>query len=267
MPEHPQWFENVQTSNRSAEQLARRLRFENLVDFITTLPRRTRVLEVGAGDSAFGPEVAERRPDILWLQYDFSYSHEGVAGPNSNLLYVPGGATKLCEDQRVVNRGPFGVVVSYWLLPHLSLYEDEPAKKVVRAMYRLTAPGGKLWIGPDLQHYPIRKYAQAFEKDSYEDVEGLTERVVEQTRATGLTRASLLLGNEVTTPFYGTSRYLRQRPDGGHELFDPATQEYVRPFTRRGMRLIGGVAAKSARYLVVNGGFPPHNNTYEDRTW
>lgn len=66
-------YEKAITTDRSAEMLACKHGSEGVAQLAETLPQGARILDVGAGASPFGKEVAILRPDISWTNFDYSY--------------------------------------------------------------------------------------------------------------------------------------------------------------------------------------------------
>ncbi len=143
-------YEKAITTDRPAELLARKHGYDSIAQFAEELPEGARILDVGAGTSPFGKEVAKLRPDITWINFDYSYQNpeileEAEYGAPSNVEHIPGDATRLDE---VFEAESFDSVFSYWLMPHLSLDNAEPAKRTAEAMVLVTKPGGQISVGP-----------------------------------------------------------------------------------------------------------------------
>lgn len=253
MTENSHSYENAITTERSAELLAKKHGFENLAQLAESLPQDAKVLDVGAGASPFGNEVAALRPDVTWVNFDYSYYDPAILedvtkGAPENVEYVAGDATKLTE---VYEPESFDAVYSYWLLPHLSLDTPGPAVETAKAMYDVTKPGGTLSVGPDVQHskFHVIKSAPSLQivKDESSGREDFSERIVAATTLTGKTRSAQMLANEVLTPFFGTTKYVKREKGKLTKIRDPEAGEYVSPLSKRGMNTIGRLAVVAAR--------------------
>lgn len=237
-------YEKVVTTGRPAGMLANRHGFKSVKQLADALPQDARVLDVGAGASPFGEEVARLRPDILWINFDQCYLDPDISGEvtqNSptNVLHVAGDATRLGETF-----GPesFDVVFSYWLLPHLSLVNRKPAERVARAIFYVTKPGGIMSVGPKVsdKKLPKIKSGEAIKviKDKTVSADSYSDRIVAETKLNKLSRKTNQLVNDQVIPFFGTSRFIKR--DGKFpQIYHPETHEFISPFTRKGMQTSG----------------------------
>ena len=184
----PSVYEQAVTTDRPAEMLAKKHGFESVAHLAQSLPKDAQILDIGAGASPFGKEVATLRPDITWVNFDYSYQDPAILGDVSkdapaNVKYVPGDATKLVD---VYEPESFDAVFSYWLLPHLSIDNLGPAKAVARAVFAVTKPGGLMSVGPKASHskLPSLKSGKAIQviKDESLDANRYAERIVNETK-------------------------------------------------------------------------------------
>lgn len=250
MSEHLKTYENAVTSHRTAEKIAQRHGFENVRSLAESLPENARVLDVGAGASPFGREVAGLRPDVTWVNFDYSYQDPRVVEEVSeaapmNVEYVPGDATVL--DQ-AFGEDSFDAVFSYWMMPHLSLDELEPAHEAARAMYQVAKPGAMISVGPT-SHSIHRKTdaLQTVKDESEQSAEEFADRTVEATKLGPMSAKAQRISNNAITPFFGTSLYMKK--EGlSHKVYDPKSGEYINPYSRRGVRLAGELAVALAQY-------------------
>jgi hypothetical protein len=88
------------TRERTADVLARRHGYRTVKELASSLPPRAAVLDVGAGVSSLGSVVATLRPDVRWINWDFSYHDKRTLkdvrqGTPSNLTFIAGDATRL----------------------------------------------------------------------------------------------------------------------------------------------------------------------------
>ena len=150
MSQDNDWFQILPTTGRTADTLARRHGYKNVTDLASSLPSHAEVLDVGAGASSLGRTIARLRPDVHWTNLDFSYHDERMLrdvshDAPSNLTFIAGDATKL---DHYIEPTSIDAVFSYWLFPHLSLYDRQTALTAAKQLYKAVKPGGILAIGP-----------------------------------------------------------------------------------------------------------------------
>ncbi len=257
MTEKSTIYEKAPTTERLAESLAQRHGFESIAHLAAILPKGAYVMDAGAGASPFGKEVAALRPDITWVNFDYSYNDPAILEDISrdapgNVMYIAGDVTRLEE---LYPPETFDAVFSYWLLPHLSLEDKEPAEEAVRALFMITKTDGLISIGPKVgrkKHLPSvkRHDAVGIPKTSDMDIDVFTKGIVTATALKGLNRSIQKLSNEVVTPFLGTTRYIK-REDGKKKVYHPESCEYVSYTSREGLatlnRLMVAVVSRIIR--------------------
>lgn len=251
----PTIYEKAITTDRPAEMLAHKHGFESVAQLAETLPEGARVLDVGAGASPFGKEVAALRPDVTWVNFDYSYQDPAILEEVSkdapaNVEHAFGDATKLAETYEPES---FDAVFSYWLLPHLSIDEAEPARAAAKGIFAVTKPGGLMSVGPKAsqKRLPSLKSGDAIQivKDEHVDPDSYADSVVAQTKLSKSVRYTQKLANEVATPFFGTTRYGKR--DGRiPKIYDPKSGEYVSTLTRRGAGIVGRLAVAMAKHAA-----------------
>lgn len=246
-------YEKAITTDRPAERLAHKHGFDSVAQLAETLPPDAWVLDIGAGASPFGKEVAALRPDITWINFDYSYQDPSIleditkdAPPN--LEHVAGDATKLSETYEPET---FDAVFSYWLLPHLSIDDEAPARKAAESIFGILKTGGLASVGPRSGRIDLpngsRKKALHIVKDSSTSVATFTDEVVKETKLSPSSAYVQKLGNEVATPFFGTTRYIKQE-GRVPKIYHSQSGEYVSPFTRKGVRTMGRLVVAMARH-------------------
>lgn len=246
-------YEKAVTTHRGAERLAKIHGFESVADLAEKLPEDARVIDVGAGASPFGVEVAKLRPDITWVNFDYSYGDPDILddvskGAPSNVEYVAGDATKLTE---MYEPETFDAVFSYWLLPHMSIDEPGPAKAAAEAMYTVTKIGGRLSIGSrndGLRRLFGGKDRYATESSSSEE---FADKVVAGTKLSKSASYLQRLINETATPFFGTSRYAK-REGKQKQIYNSETKKYVPLSSSEGVKIRGRLAIKLANQAYRN---------------
>lgn len=257
MSEHSTVYEKAITTHRTANTIARVHGFESVAVLAESLPEGAEVIDVGAGASPFGNEVAALRPDIKWINFDYSYRdpailEEVTKGAPPNVEYVFGDATKLEEKYKAES---FDAIFSYWIMPHLSIDSPVPAEATARAIFRLGKPDSFISIGPRIgkgraitlrarQAYHVIK-----NNELHEDT--FVETLVNETQLRGSALRLQKLANEVATPFLGTTRYIKSE---GRipKIYHPDSGEYVTPFSRKGVTTVGGLATAATKYAITN---------------
>ncbi|HMS23639.1 MAG TPA: hypothetical protein PKB09_02425 [Candidatus Saccharibacteria bacterium] len=144
-------------TSRCADALALRYGFENTERMAENIPEDSRVLDVGAGLSNLGNEIASTRPDINWCNLDINYNN-AVYGPSmkwrferlvndapNNVEYVTGSI--LSPSESLVQMR-FARIFSYYVLPHVALYSPGLALIAMHNMRTMSSPGGIISIGP-----------------------------------------------------------------------------------------------------------------------
>jgi len=253
MTENLTVYEQAPTTDRPAELLAKKHGFESLAQLAESLPEGANVLDVGSGASPFGREVAALRPDITWTNFDYSYNEPSIlsevsADAPSNVEYVAGDATKLAE---IYQSEEFDAVFSYWLFPHLSIEDTAPAKAAAKAIFAITKTNGLMSVGPKNTKgkLPAIKSGKAIGiiKSESIDTDAFADEVVNATKLTRGTRFSQKLSNEVTIPYFGTSRFVKRGTVPG--VYSPRTQEFVSPFSREGVHTALGLTMSAAKHI------------------
>lgn len=217
----------VTTSDGSASLLAKRHGFKSLKALARILPDNARVLDVGAGASPFGREIALLRPDITWVNFDYSY-HDPViyqevsAGAPDNLEHVAGDATELTTEFKP---NTFDAVFSFWLLPHLSLEDTEPAWEAARAMHVVAKEGGLLSVGPSVARVSLPKLSSSPVVRAFKDEEWTADTYADMiVAATRLTRSK---------------RYLRKYAGRSAYQHHFKVKGQAKPINRRAMVVTG----------------------------
>lgn len=181
----------VPTTGRTPHFLAKRYGYKSLSDFINDIPRNATVIDAGAGLSLLGHAVAKRRPDVIWLNLDPFYKNErhqaAASDAPPNVRYM---AEDISKPSSKLAKLKVARIYSYWMLPHLSIYSDEPVRRVAGVMWDMLSPSGVIMVGPD---YPYRfaslkkpaRYIRFTKKDSREAVQN---RMARMTRMPKLIR-------------------------------------------------------------------------------
>ena len=168
----------------------------------------------------------------------------------ANVEHTFGDATRLTD---IYEPESFDAVFSYWLLPHLSIDDPEPAKQAARSIFAVTKTGGLMSVGPKVsqRRLPSIKSGNAMQvvKDEQLDADTYADKIVTETKLPKTVRYTQKLANEVATPFFGTTRYSK-REGGVPKIHDPRTGEYVSTFTRRGAGTVGRLAIAMAKHAA-----------------
>jgi hypothetical protein len=256
---NPVNYEHIQTTHRTAIELALYHGYESVNQLAESLPENANVLDAGAGDSSLGREVATLRPDIQWTNFDYSYyslvPDSTTKDCPPNLSLQAGDITKLNEFYEPES---FDATFSYWMLPHMSLESDEPVREAAKQMFIATKLDGLLSIGPDLAKIrvlPLLRWPGAFQtyKDGSLDIDDFAEKVVSGTQAEGYIKQNLILTKDLIAPYFGTSRFIR-----GRTIYDPVNDEYINLSNPRTIVM--------ARQLAFSGVFYAINRLLLDKT-
>jgi ubiquinone/menaquinone biosynthesis C-methylase UbiE len=250
MTEHNPVYEKAVTTHRSADFLAKKHGFESVGALADALPSAATVIDVGAGASNFGREVAALRPDIEWVNFDYSYGNpeildEVTKNAPENVQFVQGDATKLAE---IYGKDKFDAVFSFWLLPHMSIDDEGPAKQALRSIYDVAKPGGLISVGPKVGERKLPTFVSSsavqFNKDDNLSAEDFVEAAYRTTKLPKIGRFTQKLANEVATPYFGTTRYTKKE---GRRLmiYEPNSSEYVSALSPRGVRVLGKLSLKA----------------------
>ena len=246
------------STQRDAEHLANRYGFANLAALAESLPEGAEVLDVGAGASPLGREVARLRPDIHWTNLDTSYDDphmrdELLPGAPHNVSFVTGDAQQLGG---LFPAGTFDRVFSFWLLPHLSLNDDTAAVAAAEHMFEAVKDGGELFIGPVFNSpyhdgTPETAYGDARRTIKAQDMNptDFAREAVRQTRLPIVARHLHRSINRAIYDQFGTSRYARGEGTQA-QILDPRTGTYVSRYSTRGIALTGQFLVNiAARFL------------------
>lgn len=249
-------YERAAVTEHPAELLARKHGFENLAHLAETLPRGAEVIDVGAGASQFGSEVGSLRPDIHWTNFDINYRDEALLEEQckiapDNVEYIAGDATRLTDYYAP---STFDATFSYGLLPHLSLEQGTLAKEAAMAMHAITKVGGLLSVGPrnPLNNLIALRSGVSVRavKDSEDNTEAYGRLILEETKLPRVNAYAQKLMNDVATPFFGTTRYVR-RDDGAPKIMHPESGEYVSRLSPKGLATMGRLAVAIARQATT----------------
>jgi hypothetical protein len=244
-------YENAVTSDRTAEELARRHGFESVAGLAESLPENGVVIDVGAGASDLLDKTAELRPDVSFVKFDLSYQNPAVldeaqAAAPANVTCQAGDATRLEE---LYGPGVFDRVFTSSLLLHLSLEEDniEPAYQAARGMVTVAKTGGVISVGDKkarIQNKPL-----TITKEADTDIEAAADAIVQATRLSRAGRFIQRTLNEVAVPFFGTTRFASMQEGRIPKILLPEEQRFVSPFSRPGLRVMGHLAVAGARHI------------------
>ncbi len=249
------------TTHRSSAMLAKVYGHPSVEALAMSLPSAATCLDVGAGASPLGVDVATLRPDIEWHNVDYSYLAEPSIlaevseGAPPNVCYIPGDIT----DPDLLTT-EYDTVFSYWLWSHLSAHSDTPAQVAAQNVYVAASPDATFQIGPNVQGINnIRTVmsglpAATFHKDEF-DQEPFINAVVDATRLEPLPRMIVGAADRVATPLFGTSRFITDQ-DGVRQIVHMNTGEYVPVKSLAGAasvaRLTLGVAAEVTKQALSN---------------
>lgn len=214
-------------------------------DFAQTLPSQATIIDIAAGRSNFGVEIARRRDDITWINLDVKYdNHEDRTTLQNvapqNVLYLPGDALSLPSDLKQ----QFDRVYSYYFIPHLLRVRRDIGKHALTGMQALLKPSGELFVGPtNGPRYevstPQKHHAVSLDADSSNEA---IESVLDSLTPPRL-RSLVLDAMDVS----GVSTFSTQRLNGSEQshlplLFDHRTETYHKIMSKRGIALASRLA-------------------------
>lgn len=146
----PAQYEYASISPRSGAKLVSCYGFRDVASFAADLPSGASVLDVGAGRSTFGHEVAALRDDISWLNVDqhgrsITGSPDERSAVPSNLEFL---AANVLDLPEALAGRRFDQVLSYWMLPYITLAGRDLGLLAAKNMLSAAKPEGKISIGP-----------------------------------------------------------------------------------------------------------------------
>jgi len=234
------WFKILPTTDRSAETLARRHGYETVAKLAASLPQHAKVLDVGAGASTLGHAVAQLRPDVHWVNLDFSYHDKQILRDVSrstppNLEFIAGDVTHLDE---FIKPASMDAVFSYWLFPHLSLYDPQTALMAAEQIYKAAKPGSMLVVGPRRQpiFHPATLFSRSWQtrKDETLTAETYSREILRQSQLSAPNRKVRIALDTAADELFGTSRYVKD-----NKIYNPKTQKYIPRYDPRTICQIG----------------------------
>jgi len=250
------WFQIVSTTDRTAAVLARRHGYKTVENLAKSLPPQANVLDVGAGASTLGREIANLRPDIHWTNLDFSYHDKQILidvsrGAPTNLEFIAGDAAKLDD---FIKPGSMDAVFSYWLFPHLSSYNQEMALAAAVQLYKATKNGGLLAIGPCkplLLHHPHpwgKSWRVVKSKDLTAD--SYSHEILCLTNLSSASHYVRDVLNMAAFDVFATSYYVKGSNMLTRMVYDPASGKHIRAYSPRAVRLVGKFLARAIAGLI-----------------
>ena len=245
------WFRILPTTDRSADTLARRHGYGTVAELAASLPQHANVLDAGAGASALGSVVAKLRPDIHWINLDFSYHDKQILRDVSrnapkNLEFIAGDVTRLDD---YIKPTSIDTVFSYWLFPHLSLYDPQTAITAAEQMFKVTKPGGMLIVGPRRQpiFHPATLLSRSWRtrKDKALTAEAYSRQTLRQSQLSAANRKVRIALDTAADELFGTSRYIKD-----NRIYNPKTQKYLPRYHPQTIRLIGKLLFIASAQLI-----------------
>lgn len=249
-------FQILPTTGRSTEALARRHGYRSLASLAQSLPPGAIVLDVGAGVSPLGKEVALLRPDAHWINLDFAYHNQRILeeakeGAPSNLKLVTGDVTRLNE---YVKPNSVDAIFSYFLFPHLSTYNQHTALIAAGQVYAAVKPAGIMVVGPRFRPrlHPASLLGKSWRvtKAGKLTPESYSQEILRQTRLPAFSRYVRRAFNAAVFDVFGTSRYLKGESLVSQQVYEPSTGRYISIYSPAGIHLVGKVLAGTLGLLT-----------------
>lgn len=239
------WFQIISTTDRTADVLAYRHGYKSLKNLAESLPRHANALDVGAGASTLGKEVAKLRPDIHWTNLDYSYYDKQILqdasqGTPPNLKFIAGDAAKLDE---FIKPASMDVVLSYWLFPHLASYDRETALIAASQLYKVAKTGGLMLVGPSKS--PFFRHPHPWGKSwrivKTKDITAdfYSHEILRLTNLSSVDHRIRDVLNVAAYEVFGTSYYVKGGNIFTRMVYNPASGKYIPAYSPQAIYLIG----------------------------
>lgn len=255
MEEFRATYERAVTTGRPGELLAQRHGFGTIALLAASLPPSAQVLDIGAGASRFGEEVACLRPDVSWVNFDYSYNDPEIMDEVSqdsspSVRYIAGDATQLGTE---VDKASQDLVFSYWMFPHLSVDSVQPAVSAAKNIFDVLKPGGLASIGPrvSLGHMHWNKRRESFHivKDGSVNESDFVQHILEETQHSEAAKLRRQFRYDVAMDYFGTTRW---RKDNGKSIYSPSKESYVPLKSLQGAATIAMLGVAAVRHRLKN---------------
>lgn len=214
--------------------------------FADSLPENARVIDVGAGLSTFGAEVAARRDDVQWTNYDINYNRTGhvsyeavrraVEAAPQNLRFVTGNVLTIPDDMRHA----YDRAYSYNLVTHLLRIRRSLGGQALENIVGLLDEHGESKIGPTNAKMATseRWGAATLPADASEaQITAVRQQLTSPHLANWYYRASLSSGVGV----YPSGRFAPG--ESGLVLSDDGGETHHKLLSKRGLALTGRLAS------------------------
>ncbi len=189
----------IPTTGRKTKFQIRQWGYKDVQSLAKSFPKNAVIIDVGAGLSQFGQAITDVRDDIRWINVDPYYAESDLnARAKPHMTYLAENILSPGSQLKKLT-GTADVVYSYWMLPHLSLLNDEQAGVALQNMTELLKEDGHLIIGPVRQLglgilSPFR-YKGTIRISKTEINDGTTDKVISKTKLWWLPRKIQLFSN------------------------------------------------------------------------
>lgn len=255
-------YELAPVNGRDASIQAHYYGYASVDHLAADLPAGARVIDVGAGITNLGKEVAVRRPDISWVYFDRCYSSQELlrqAQGNDtppNVSFTNGDITRIEESGLAA--GSFDRVFSSRLVPHIDMESPELARLALSNMASLLRADGDMRILR--RFYPFLRdrllgragFVHVTRQELEEKGNSVLEHALAHIRLPRFYRWKQILHNVHATAHFGRAQWSlpdakgRARPARGL-IWDPQHETFVPRRSLRGHQLYGGFILRALR--------------------
>lgn len=244
----------IPVTARSADRLAELYGFPGIDELAADLPDSADVLDAGGGMSSFVQEIGIRRPDVRAVSVDACYDNSEVLGrlqaaAPANVEYVSGDLTRL---ETLFAPNSFHRVFSYWVLPHLSLYDRSPALHMARGLWNVQRLDEPISVGPqigditlaELPHLKQRLQAPAMRvvKNDSLMADEMVNHIVDAVQIPRRFKPGFIAWHEALSEVLDTNVHGRLDNNGERLIYDSDVDNYVLLSSSRGKQIRRTVA-------------------------
>jgi hypothetical protein len=244
-------------TDRPAEVLAKYYGFTSISAMADNLPENAVVMDFGAGASNLGNEIAERRPDIHWINFDLNYDRKTmrqIGKTASNVSYIRG---DVLQASNLIRPNSADRVFSYGMVPHIELTDPALARQALVEMSQLLKDDGKLYVG---QRFTPRLLGSTDRRAgsiviTAQELRQRGEEIIDQAlgliKIKGLTRWTQRTANKYVSKFFAQPRWAA-RADSimDVKVWDKERDNFVLVRSLRGAHILSSLVTHTAKGFV-----------------